>query len=100
MTYCMLTYCVHSPILLIGDLNMDVIRVFSKNVKTYRMQLGLSQEHFAEKAGLHRTYISAIECGKRSISLDNIQKIADALKIETYLLFIDHENPNEKGGEV
>ena len=53
---------------------MDVIRVFSKNVKTYRMQLGLSQEHLAEKAGLHRTYISAIECGKRSISLEQYTK--------------------------
>ncbi len=79
---------------------MDVIRVFSKNVKTYRMQLGLSQEHLAEKAGLHRTYISAIECGKRSISLDNIQKIADALKIETNLLFIDRENSNKNGGDA
>lgn len=64
------------------------------------MQLGLSQENFAEKAGLHRTYISAIECGKRSISLDNIQKIADALEIDTYLLFIDQEDFNQKGGEV
>lgn len=79
---------------------MDVIRVFSKNVKTYRIQLGLSQEHLAEKAGLHRTYISAIECGKRSISLDNIQKIADALKIETYLLFIDRENSIKNGGDA
>lgn len=77
-----------------GEFSVDVIKVFSKNVKAYRMQLGLSQEHFAEKAGLHRTYISAIECGKRSISLDNIQKIADALQIDTYLLFIDQENIN------
>ncbi|HWR31867.1 MAG TPA: helix-turn-helix transcriptional regulator [Negativicutes bacterium] len=68
---------------------MDVIRVFSSNLKKYRNRLGLSQEDFAEKAGLHRTYISAIECGKRSISLDNIQKIADALGIDTYLLFVD-----------
>lgn len=35
---------------------------------------GLSQEIFAEKAGLHRTYISALECEKRGISLDNLQK--------------------------
>ena len=96
----MLTYCIHSIILKEGEFSVDVIKVFPKNVKAYRMQLGLSQEHFAEKAGLHRTYISAIECGKRSISLDNIQKIADALQIDTYLLFIDQENSNQKGGEV
>ncbi|WP_156286364.1 helix-turn-helix domain-containing protein [Oceanivirga salmonicida] len=66
---------------------MDIIEIFSKNVKKYRIQMGLSQEAFAKKAGLHRTYISALECKKRSISLDNIQKISNALEIEAYLLF-------------
>ena len=61
------------------------------NLKKYRKKLGVSQEKFADMAGLHRTYISAIECGKRSIALDNIQKIADALGIETYLLFMENE---------
>lgn len=50
--------------------------------------MGLSQEVFADKCGMHRTYISAIECYRRSISLGNIQRIADALEIETYKLFI------------
>lgn len=68
---------------------MDIINVFGNNVKKYRMKLGLSQEKFAEKCGLHRTYISDIECYRRSISLDNIQKIADALEVKTYLLFCD-----------
>lgn len=68
---------------------MDIIKVFGNNVKKYRMKLGLSQEKFAEKCGLHRTYISDIECYRRSISLDNIQKIADALEVKTYLLFCD-----------
>lgn len=66
---------------------MDIIRVFSQNVRKYRLQRGLSQEELAEKANLHRTYISAIECERRSIALENIQRIADALEIETYLLF-------------
>ena len=69
---------------------MDIVKVFSSNLKKYRTNLGISQEAFAEKAGLHRTYISAIECGKRSIALENVQKIADALGIETYLLFVDN----------
>ena len=69
---------------------MDIIKVFAGNVKKYRNQTGLSQEAFAEKAGLHRTYISAIERERRSISLENVQKIADALEIETYKLFIDN----------
>ena len=71
---------------------MNIIKTFASNVKKYRTLKGLSQETFAEKAGLHRTYISAIERDKRSIALDNVQKIADALEIETYLLFIDQNN--------
>lgn len=70
---------------------MDIIKVFGSNVKKYRTAMDLSQEAFAEKCGLHRTYISAIECYRRSISLENIQQIADALKIETYKLFIESE---------
>lgn len=68
---------------------MDIVKVFGTNLKKYRTQKGLSQEKFAEKCGLHRTYISDIECFRRSISLENIQRIADALGIETYQLFID-----------
>ena len=67
---------------------MDIVKVFGDNLKKYRTQLGLSQEAFAEKCGLHRTYISAIECYRRSIALENVQRIADALGIETYKLFI------------
>lgn len=66
---------------------MDIIKVFGNNLKKYRTQAGLSQEAFAAKCGMHRTYISAIECYRRSISLENIQRIANALEIETYKLF-------------
>ena len=69
---------------------MDIVKVFGTNVKKYRLEKGLSQEKFAEICDLHRTYISDIECFRRSISLENIQKIADALEIETYKLFIDN----------
>lgn len=71
---------------------MDIVKVFETNVKRYRQSLGISQEAFAEKFGLHRTYISAIECYRRSISLENIQRIADALEIETYKLFLKEED--------
>lgn len=67
---------------------MDIVKVFGSNVKRYRQQTGLSQEAFAEKCGMHRTYISAIECFRRSISLENIQRIADALGVEPYKLFL------------
>ena len=69
---------------------MDIIKVFGDNLKKYRNETGLSQEAFADKCGMHRTYISAIECYRRSIALENVQKIADALGIETYKLFLEN----------
>jgi transcriptional regulator, XRE family protein len=72
---------------------MDIIKVFGDNLKKYRIKLGVSQESFAEKCGMHPTYISAIECYRRSISLENIQRIADALGIKTYKLFLE-DNDN------
>ena len=71
---------------------MDIVKVFGTNLKKYRTELGLSQEAFADKCGMHRTYISAIECYRRSISLENIQRIAEALEIETYKLFLEEES--------
>lgn len=68
---------------------MDIVQVFGNNLKKYRLSLGLSQEAFADKCNMHRTYISAIECYRRSISLENIQRIADALEVETYKLFME-----------
>lgn len=70
---------------------MDIIKVFGTNLRKYRTVLGVSQEKFAEMCGLHRTYISDIERFQRSIALDNVQKIADALGIATYKLFIEPE---------
>lgn len=74
---------------------MDIIKVFGTNVKHYRLAAGVSQEKFAELCDLHRTYISDIECFQRNISLESVQKIADALGIETYKLFIESETKND-----
>lgn len=68
---------------------MDVRSIFAKNLKKYRSDKLMSQEKVAELCGLHRTYISDVECKRRSISLDNIQKISDALQVEVYKLFLE-----------
>ncbi len=70
---------------------MDICNLFGKNVKKYRIKYNLSQEKLAELTGLHRTYISDIERGLRSISLNNIEKLSKALNIKTYKLFIFEE---------
>lgn len=73
---------------------MDIVKVFGNNLKKYRTTMGISQEAFANKCGMHRTYISAIECYRRSISLENIQRIADALDIDSYKLLME-DAPND-----
>ena len=70
---------------------MDILRVFGTNLRKYRYGIGVSQEKFAEMCGLHRTYISDLERFQRSISLNNVQKIADALGVETFKLFLEEE---------
>jgi transcriptional regulator with XRE-family HTH domain len=51
----------------------------------------LSQEKLAEICKLHRIYISDIESSQRSISLKNLQKLANALNIPKYKLFLEGE---------
>lgn len=73
----------------------DICVLFGNKVREYRTEKRISQEEFASIVGLHRTYISAVERGRRSIALQNIKKIADALGIEVYRLFIFTEEIDE-----
>jgi transcriptional regulator with XRE-family HTH domain len=52
------------------------------NLRAMRKQHGISQEKLAELAGLHRTYVGAIERGERNVSIDNIEKLAAALALD------------------
>jgi len=55
---------------------------FGIRVREERTKQGLSQEGLAELAGVHRTYIGMIERAEKNITLENIEKIAHALKIK------------------
>lgn len=52
--------------------------------------MDLSQEELAERAELHQTYISDIERGGRNPSLENVEKLANALGISIARLFTDY----------
>ncbi|OGY50928.1 MAG: transcriptional regulator [Candidatus Buchananbacteria bacterium RIFCSPLOWO2_01_FULL_56_15] len=59
----------------------EVLIKFGRKVREERARLGLSQEELAGRAGVHRTYIGMIERAEKNITLENIDKIAKALKI-------------------
>ena len=64
-----------------GDNVISLRQVLAKNVRLIRSNLRLSQEELAALAGLHRTYIGSIERAERNVSVDNIEKLAKALKV-------------------
>jgi transcriptional regulator with XRE-family HTH domain len=65
--------------------------LFGVAVRRRREQLGLSQEAFAAKAGIHRTYISSIELGKVQVSIGIAYKLAEALETQVSKLWRDVE---------
>ncbi len=64
------------------------IRVrFGFAVKMLREKRNLTQEDLAEKAGIHRTYLSDIERGSRNVALINIERLAQSLSVSIHDLF-------------
>jgi len=61
----------------------------AKNLRLLRARDGLSQEALADLVELHRTYVGSIERSERNVSLDNVEKLAWALKIDISELLSD-----------
>ena len=59
-----------------------ILLQFGERVKYFRKKNNISQEKLAELSELHRTYIGMIERGEKNITLSNIYKIANGLKID------------------
>lgn len=65
----------------------DILFLFGQAIRGLRQEKNISQETFADMCDLHRTYISDVELGKRNVSLENIEKMANALDITLPELF-------------
>lgn len=68
---------------------MDIQKEFGLRIKELRAKSGISQELLAERAQMDRTYLSAVERGKRNVSLQNIERIASGLQVTVGYIFSD-----------
>lgn len=73
---------------------------FAVAVRWCRNRLGLSQEQLAERAHLHRTYISDVERAARNLSLESIQKLATALEVSVATLFSHPQSGDQLTSET
>lgn len=73
---------------------------FAGAVRAWRKKLGLTQEELAERADLHRTYISDVERGARNLSLESISKLAQALAVSVSTLFSSANGPTTESSTV
>lgn len=67
----------------------DPNAVLARNLRRLRLERGWSQEEFAEKCGLHRTYVGAIERGERNVTLCTLSALAFALQVSAAELITD-----------
>lgn len=69
-----------------AEVSHELRKILAANLRRYRGNVGLSQEALADNAGLHRTFIGAVERRERNISVDNIEKLARALNVQGFEL--------------
>lgn len=58
-----------------------ILKIIGEKIRKYRMDLNISQENFANKIGMDRTYYSSIENGKHNITILSLMKILEGLNI-------------------
>lgn len=75
----------------------ECLALFGESLRTLRSSAGYSQEALAERAGIDRSYLGAIERGENNLALINIIKIANALDVPPHQLLEVFANP--KGGK-
>jgi len=76
-------------------MEQSILILVGKRIRDLRNNKGLSQEELGEKAGFHFSYIGGVERAEKNISLLNLEKIANALGVSVYELFLygKHRKP-------
>lgn len=65
---------------------MDIRKRLGSNLKRLRLEKGWSQEEFADRAGIHRTYVSDIERAARNPTITIVEKLAKPLRVSASTL--------------
>ena len=65
----------------------EIAKTAGQRIRSYRLQLGFSQEKVAELSGCHPTYIGQVERGEKNATLESIEKIAAAIDVPLSKLF-------------
>ena len=68
-----------------------ILRALGKRIRELRLARGLSQEAFADKCGVHRTFMGTVERGESNLSFQNIVRVSTALDVTLSNLFADLE---------
>jgi transcriptional regulator with XRE-family HTH domain len=71
--------------------------ILARNLRVLRRARGWSQEMMAEKCGLHRTYVGAIERGERNVTLETLNDLAVALGVSPAELISDSYRRTRRG---
>jgi transcriptional regulator with XRE-family HTH domain len=70
--------------------------VFARNLRLFRVHVGLSQEKLAAEAGLDRAFVGTLERGQRNISIDNIELLCKAVAMPAHEM-LDPDFPPRYG---
>ena len=73
------------------DAKGGISQSFGAVVRERREKRGFSQEELADRAGLHRTYVSLIERGRRTASIEVVRRVAEALDTSMSKLIAETE---------
>ncbi|MBZ5555096.1 MAG: helix-turn-helix transcriptional regulator [Acidobacteriia bacterium] len=63
-----------------NNLDLELRNILAENLRAFRRKKNLSQEEFASKCGLHRTYIGSVERSERNVTLRTLVDLATALR--------------------
>ncbi|HEX4484560.1 MAG TPA: helix-turn-helix transcriptional regulator [Solirubrobacteraceae bacterium] len=76
----------------------ELQRALGENLRAYRESKGISQEAFAQKLEIHRTYLGGIERGERNLTLKVVERLAARVKLDPLELLSPVSSPRKSSG--